>query len=429
VVFELTPLTSGVGPWMQTVLYTFTGDLDGGNPSAGLVFVSKGNLYGTAEGGGAHTMGVAFELSPPANGSLPWTEKVLYSFAGGSDGQSPNSALVFDSHGNLYGATEGGGVSTTICGSSTCGVVFKLAYAGGAWTESVIHAFTGESDGGSPGAVVVGAKNNLFGGASKGGNTGACSGGCGVVYALSPNVLTITSSKNPSGQGQSVTFIATIRPNPGAVGVVAFMTGTTTLCAAAAVDSAGGATCVTTALPVGSDVVTAEYSGTGWGYLTQTVTESELIQNGGFEIGTLAYWNASTGGCSPVATRTQKHSGADSASMGAPVQSTCAASEVYLYQAVTIPSYAAHAKLSLWYRPQTNNTSNTTNYYAIAVKNTSGVTLINCLIVASNSQTWTNQTCGLDAYIGQAIWIFNAYYNNGSTHGGVFLDDFSLNLE
>ena len=113
------------------------------------------------------------------------TEKVLYSFTGGSDGGGPNGAVVFDGSGNIFGTTHFGGM--TQCGGNVgggCGVVFELAPKSGGWAESALYAFSDSSDGGFPNAGVVLDKNgNLFGTASTGGNF-QCSIGCGVVYEL-----------------------------------------------------------------------------------------------------------------------------------------------------------------------------------------------------------------------------------------------------
>jgi len=118
VVFKLTPKGK------ETVLYSFcaqTGCTDGGSPG-GLVFDSKGNLYGTAAGG-AYGDGVVFKLTPKGK------ETVLYSFCAQSncaDGSGP-VGLVFDSKGNLYGTTVEGGVGKDCPSSGAgCGVVFKL---------------------------------------------------------------------------------------------------------------------------------------------------------------------------------------------------------------------------------------------------------------------------------------------------------------
>jgi len=56
----------------EQTLYTFTGGNDGGNPYAGLIFDSNGNLYGTTVYGGTYAYGTVFELSPGPDGQ--WTE-------------------------------------------------------------------------------------------------------------------------------------------------------------------------------------------------------------------------------------------------------------------------------------------------------------------------------------------------------------------
>jgi uncharacterized repeat protein (TIGR03803 family) len=115
-VFELSP--SGSGGWTETILYRFQPRNDSALPMAGLIFDQAGNLYGTATFGGSSGAGTAFELSPNASGG--WTETILYSFSGGSDGASPFSPVIFDQSGNAYGTTLGGG---GVC----CGVVYELS--------------------------------------------------------------------------------------------------------------------------------------------------------------------------------------------------------------------------------------------------------------------------------------------------------------
>src|SRR5580698_8153919 len=109
-VFELSP--NQEGKWRFSLLYTFTGAADGGNPLGSLVFDAAGNAYSTTSSGGANGFGVVFELTPPPQGApaKTWTESVLYSFQGGSnDGAVPFGNVVFDSAGNLYGTTSIGG--------------------------------------------------------------------------------------------------------------------------------------------------------------------------------------------------------------------------------------------------------------------------------------------------------------------------------
>jgi hypothetical protein len=204
VVFKLTPRAHG--PWAETVLYTFTGGSDGGRPFAGVILDSRGNVYGTAINGGNTSdcsnqfgCGVVFKLTPAARG--PWTESVLYTFGGGSDGFLPYGGLTFDPWGNLYGVAYLGGDTSVSCfgvGYPGCGVVFKLAPTlSGPWTETVLHAFTGGTDGGIPLlAVILDRWGNVYGSTIYGGDTTAtnCLGGygfggppgCGVVFKLTP---------------------------------------------------------------------------------------------------------------------------------------------------------------------------------------------------------------------------------------------------
>jgi uncharacterized repeat protein (TIGR03803 family) len=173
-VFELTP---GSGGWAESVLYTFTGGSDGREPSARLLLDASGNLYSTTMYGGnigsacSTGCGTIFKLTHGSNG---WTESVLYAFEGGADGASPYDGLAFDATGNLYGTAYSGGTGS--------GSVFKLAPGSSGWTETVLHTFTGGSDGKYPyGDLILSAAGNLYGTAYQGG------GGYGVVFQLSPN--------------------------------------------------------------------------------------------------------------------------------------------------------------------------------------------------------------------------------------------------
>jgi uncharacterized repeat protein (TIGR03803 family) len=156
-----------------TVLYSFTGGSDGAFPN-GVVSDSQGNLYGTTNLGGAFGQGTVFEFTP-AHGV-----KVLYSFQGKSDGGEPfDSALYRDSQGNLYGTTmfDGGRISF--------GVVFKVTADG---TESVLHTFTGGSDGARPkGSLIADSSGNLYGTTSSGGGLRG-----GTVFQITPEgILTV----------------------------------------------------------------------------------------------------------------------------------------------------------------------------------------------------------------------------------------------
>jgi uncharacterized repeat protein (TIGR03803 family) len=160
-VFKLTP-------GKEKVLHSFTTGGDGANPHGGLIMDGDGNLYGTTTDGGALNQGTAFKLKP--NGK----ETILHSFDGGNDGAFPISALVMDGDGNLYGTTPSGGVSLA-------GTAFKLKPNG---KIKVLHSFTGGDDGSTPaGSLIMDVTGDLYGATAAGGAGGAS---VGTVFRLSP---------------------------------------------------------------------------------------------------------------------------------------------------------------------------------------------------------------------------------------------------
>ncbi len=179
-VFELARPSKSA--WNETVLYNFTCGNDGAYPIAGVIIDSNGTIYGTTSQGGTSNSGAVFELTPPSAAGGPWTETVLHSFTGGSsgpDGSGPLGALIQATKGVLYGTTFAGG-------TSNAGTVFELAppaTPGGAWTETILHSFTGLSgDGANPYAgLVTGHGGALFGTTTLGGTPGA-----GTVFELAP---------------------------------------------------------------------------------------------------------------------------------------------------------------------------------------------------------------------------------------------------
>jgi len=198
---------SGAGD--ETVLHSFTGNLDGAFPLYGTLFRDPaGNLYGTTSTGGANGGGTVFRLSPNGSqisiafpngtgpgfsaagltpdsagnaygttqyrgtGCVPYgcgtvfkvshTGKItiVHSFQSGTDGANPIADLVGDNAGNLYGTTLDGG-------ASNAGTVFKVDYTG---KESVLYAFLGGVDGGLPHAGLLrDGIGNLYGTTSSGG--------------------------------------------------------------------------------------------------------------------------------------------------------------------------------------------------------------------------------------------------------------------
>jgi uncharacterized repeat protein (TIGR03803 family) len=164
----------GIGK--ETVLRKFSGTPDGQNPNALLVEDKAGDLYGTTQNGGTgKDEGTVFKVDKEGH------ETVLYSFCaetGCPDGLDPAS-VILDAAGNMYGVAAAGG-------SYDKGVVYELDTAG---TETVLHNFTGGSDGGDPSSVLIAdAAGNLYGTTQQGGNfQGDCAAsGCGVVFKLSP---------------------------------------------------------------------------------------------------------------------------------------------------------------------------------------------------------------------------------------------------
>jgi len=183
-VYKLSPPPGGgTGAWTYSNLYTFSGNADGNSPHSSVIFDSTGALYGTTETGGANNSGVVYKLTPPSGGSGPWTETVLYSFTLGTDGGIPWAGLIFDSAGNLYGATAAGGDLS--CGNGGgCGVLFKLSppSGSGAWTETVLYSFVGGAGGDQPFYTPLLLNGNLFGTTAAGG--GSKNGG--IAFEVTP---------------------------------------------------------------------------------------------------------------------------------------------------------------------------------------------------------------------------------------------------
>jgi uncharacterized repeat protein (TIGR03803 family) len=196
-VYKLTHTQSG---WQETDLYAFTGGSDGSSSEANLIMDSAGNLYGTTTyGNDTHCQygcGLVFELSPGSGG---WTETILHAFTGNPDGLAPTGTLSRDAAGNFYSTTSEGGAHGQ-------GAVFQLTPSGQQWNENVIYSFTGGVDGSLPFAgVVLDSHGNVYGTASASGEHLA-----GTVYRLTPNggqwsatILHSFTLNGSGGDGQS----------------------------------------------------------------------------------------------------------------------------------------------------------------------------------------------------------------------------------
>ena len=191
-VFEL---SEKKGKWTPSVIYEFNSsqNTDGASPSSSLT-LHDGAYYGVTQAGGdpaCGNCGVVFELKKVKG---VWTETVLHSFEGGLDGAVPYGGVVFDSKGNIYGTTTIGGGSTNC--EKGCGTIYKLAKVRGVWTVTILHAFTAWPADANPGQFYDGAdphwctpvfdaQGNMYGTTAMGGLY-EYSGTSGTVWKLTP---------------------------------------------------------------------------------------------------------------------------------------------------------------------------------------------------------------------------------------------------
>ncbi len=155
-----------------TTLASFNGT-DGANPVTDLIMDSSGNLYGTADTGGASGFGTVFELAPGSG-----TITTLASF-NATNGASPSGALSMDSSGNLYGTTWAGSTSGN-------GTVFELAHGSG--TITTLDTFNGANGQNPEGGAILDSSGNLYGTTYYGGAFGD-----GTVFELAQGSHTITT--------------------------------------------------------------------------------------------------------------------------------------------------------------------------------------------------------------------------------------------
>jgi uncharacterized repeat protein (TIGR03803 family) len=138
-----------------TVLHSFAGGSDGEGPAAALIMGSDGALYGTTVWGGSgpctnsqgNGCGTVFRITPDG------TESIVYSFQSGGDGYAPTTGVIQVANGDLYGATNGGGIYNS-------GTIFHITAAG---VESIIHTYNYGVDGGAPSGLVQGLDGNIYG--------------------------------------------------------------------------------------------------------------------------------------------------------------------------------------------------------------------------------------------------------------------------
>jgi uncharacterized repeat protein (TIGR03803 family) len=205
----MTPLARA-SSWSEQVLYSFQGGSDGQQPVGGVVFDTRGNLYGaTTQGGSASCggCGTVYQLSKQGG---TWTEAVLHVFNQRNDGQTPVGGVLIDRAGNLYGTTAYGGAGgCTLLGKPVgCGIVFELTpptKPGGSWTETILYSFQGGKDGYFPwGNLVLDGDGNIYGATQFGGGYGSCNG----LYPYCGTVFRLTRPRRGVENGRKLCFIA-----------------------------------------------------------------------------------------------------------------------------------------------------------------------------------------------------------------------------
>lgn len=147
-----------------TTLHNFDGT--DGSSATGLIQGTDGSFYGTTANGGANNnctsgCGTVFKITPPG------TLTTLYNFDS-TDGSGPYSGLIQGTDGNFYGTTSSGGTNNNCTGG--CGTVFKITAAGALTT---LHSFDG-TDGSSPNAALIQGTDGNFYGTTYSGGTNGC---------------------------------------------------------------------------------------------------------------------------------------------------------------------------------------------------------------------------------------------------------------
>jgi uncharacterized repeat protein (TIGR03803 family) len=159
-------------PTYQT-LYSFAGASDGANPQSGLVMDAAGNLYGTTPQGGASNLGTLFKLAPDGTFTL------LHTFKGGRDGAAPTgAALTLGARGTIYGMTVNGGLANG-------GTVYRFRNG----EMKVLHSFGLGNDGYWPSSGLLPQPDGSLVGITNAGGGSGCSSshGCGTIFRLAPD--------------------------------------------------------------------------------------------------------------------------------------------------------------------------------------------------------------------------------------------------
>lgn len=190
-IFRFNPNTN-----VESVIYSFLGELDGANSMAGLIQAGDGYLYGTTSNAGEFS-GTVFKINLSGN-----SFSTIYSFKSANDGTSPSSSLIEGTDGKLYGTTYYGS-STSSGAMSGYGTIFSLTKSG---IESILYSFKGNGDGVYPQNGLMQANDGSFYGTVtyNVGNQFIASGN-GVVYRLNSGGYSVLHLFKNGGDGNNPT--------------------------------------------------------------------------------------------------------------------------------------------------------------------------------------------------------------------------------
>jgi uncharacterized repeat protein (TIGR03803 family) len=153
-VFEIVKTAGGYAS-TPTTLVSFNGG-NGETPFAGLIADANGDLFGATDSGGANDDGTVFEIvkTPTGYASAPTT---LVSF-NGTNGETPIGTLISDSNGDLFGTTQEGGANHD-------GAVFEIVKTAGGYasTPTTLVSFNGTNGAFPDSGLIADAHGDLFG--------------------------------------------------------------------------------------------------------------------------------------------------------------------------------------------------------------------------------------------------------------------------
>lgn len=277
------------GSYTERLLYRETNESI--NLFAPLTVDANDNLFLATTYVSGSNDGAVVEL---ANNNGSYSLQTLYSFTGGADGSYPQTPLVFDASGNLYGTTSYGG---SVSGSSGAGTVFALVPGSGGYQLKTLYTFNGTTDGGSPESGILFDQNyNIFGVTNGFYNGTTQVHSPPTIFELlnqtaNATTTTVTASPTSVGLATPVTLTATVAPASGGSlpsGTITFTEGSITLGSAEVSGGTASLTLTSDFLGLGTDTITATFTASGGntganssGVATVTVTESNLAQISG----------------------------------------------------------------------------------------------------------------------------------------------------